>query len=210
MTTPAEWLDNSCNRCTQEGQTATYLAPITPGVLPSDDGVSNIGAYPQVPTYSSCDPAACMPGVATPDQCPECRAAPGAPHAAGCQTIVDNSIFPDSGNLNSGEPYSGFLVGSLTERFGRCVGIAASKNQDYANSSDPFANFRRSEMVGVDPGRAILVRVTDKLCRISNLLEAEGAVKDESISDSIDDAINYLAILGAWLARDRVNDEGTA
>lgn len=201
MTTPAEWLDKSCNSCTEVGRQGDTLAPITSGVLVSREQVSTVTSACEDLYTGECVPA---------DQCPECRAAPGRPHAAGCQTIVDNFIFPDSGNLNSGGPYSDFLVGSLTERFGRCVGIAAVKNQDYATSSDPFANFRRSEMVGVDPGRAILVRITDKLCRISNLLEAEGAVKDESVSDSIDDAINYLAILGAWLARDSGSDEGTA
>ena len=54
-----------------------------------------------------------------------------------------------------------------------------------------------SVQVGVTPERGLLVRISDKISRISNLLDKEAAVKDESISDSIDDAINYLAILKA-------------
>lgn len=77
--------------------------------------------------------------------------------------------------------------------------IIKSKNADYATSLDQFKNFRSAEIVGVNPKRAILVRTADKLSRISNLLEKENKVKDESIEDSIIDAIGYLAILKVWL-----------
>jgi hypothetical protein len=54
-------------------------------------------------------------------------------------------------------------------------------------------------VVGVPIARAILVRMTDKMSRISNLLDKENSVKDEKIEDSIYDLINYAAILRAWL-----------
>jgi hypothetical protein len=95
------------------------------------------------------------------------------------------------------------LIASIRSRFARCLSIAAAKNADYAASPDPFRNFRRAEMVGVSVERGILVRLTDKLCRVSNLLDADAEVKDERVTDTIDDAINYLAILGAWLERER-------
>ena len=55
--------------------------------------------------------------------------------------------------------------------------IVVLKNKDYAENDSPFKNFRMSEQVGVDPARAILVRISDKLSRISNLLDREGGSK---------------------------------
>jgi hypothetical protein len=92
------------------------------------------------------------------------------------------------------------LLNHIRETFDRCVGIATKKNADYGGESSPFANFERSVMVGVSPERAILVRLTDKIARISNLLDRPAVVANESIGDSIDDAINYLAILAAYRA----------
>jgi hypothetical protein len=73
-----------------------------------------------------------------------------------------------------------------------------AKNQDYAGDKDPFKNFRYAEMVGVDVERAILVRMSDKLARISNCLDKEVQVKDETVNDTLSDLINYTAILKAY------------
>ena len=91
-----------------------------------------------------------------------------------------------------------FLV-SIKNTFQQAEELIKRKNADYANDVDPFLNFRMSSQVGVDPARGILVRISDKITRISNLLDREAQVKDESIRDSIKDAINYLAILQALL-----------
>lgn len=89
----------------------------------------------------------------------------------------------------------------LKQTFNNCYLVAEQKNKDYANSDDPFKNFKMSEQVGVSPDRAILVRVSDKLSRISNLLDRKGVVSDERIEDTIDDMINYLAILKAYRSK---------
>jgi hypothetical protein len=84
--------------------------------------------------------------------------------------------------------------------FKKCLEISRAKNADYANGEDPFQNFRQVESLGlcsVETG--IMVRLSDKMTRVSNLLNKEAAVKDESVTDTIMDAINYLAILKAWL-----------
>ncbi len=83
--------------------------------------------------------------------------------------------------------------------FEDCYVMVEKKNGDYANSEDPFRNFRASTHVGVNPDRAILVRLSDKIARISNLLDKEAEVEDEKIQDTIQDAINYLAILYLFL-----------
>ncbi len=93
------------------------------------------------------------------------------------------------------------FIKHLEDTFKGCLDIAKKKNSDYANSNDPFKNFEMSLQVGVEPDRAILVRVSDKISRISNLLNRDGNVKDERLEDTIDDAINYLAILKAYKSK---------
>src|SRR5512135_1338497 len=90
---------------------------------------------------------------------------------------------------------------SMERTFRECLGIVHKKNADYAKAEDAFLNFRFSTLLGIDPAKAILIRVTDKLARISNLLDkgGQGAVADEKITDTIRDGINYLAILLAML-----------
>lgn len=91
------------------------------------------------------------------------------------------------------------FIESLRETYDRCLAIVAKKNADYANSEDPFLNFRNSEAVGVPTERGIMVRMSDKFTRISNLLDKEPDVVDEAIEDSIEDLINYAAILLAYI-----------
>lgn len=95
------------------------------------------------------------------------------------------------------------LLEDMEATFEKCLGIAKRKNADYGGSIiDPYKNFMGSLLVGVDPERAILVRITDKLSRVGTLLSQEAQVKDESIEDTIDDAINYFAILKSYIKRE--------
>jgi hypothetical protein len=91
------------------------------------------------------------------------------------------------------------FIANIKQTFLAGLGIIQKKNADYANDADPFKNFRFAELVGVNPYRGILVRITDKLARVSNLLDKEAAVKDEAINDTLLDLINYTAILKAFL-----------
>lgn len=92
------------------------------------------------------------------------------------------------------------LVKDIEETFKRCLETIKKKNSDYGETDkDPYRNFRNSESVGVDPARAILVRISDKLSRVSTLLSKGQKVSDESINDTIEDAISYFAILKSYL-----------
>lgn len=91
------------------------------------------------------------------------------------------------------------LTQEIEDRFKFCLELMKRKNKDYAKEKDAFANFRLSEMVGVGPERANLVRVADKLARISNLLDKDNEVSDESVEDTINDVINYMAILASMI-----------
>lgn len=91
------------------------------------------------------------------------------------------------------------FIESIKNTYAKGVELIERKNHDYAGVDNPFKNFESALVVGIPIDRAILVRVLDKLSRISNLLGREAQVKDEAIEDTILDAINYLAILKAYL-----------
>lgn len=91
------------------------------------------------------------------------------------------------------------FIESIKNTFAKGVELIERKNHDYAGVDNPFKNFESASIVGIPVERAILVRVLDKLSRVSNLLGSQASVKDEAIEDTLLDAINYLAILKAYL-----------
>lgn len=88
----------------------------------------------------------------------------------------------------------------IEENYKECVEIVRKKNKDYAGSDDPFQNFRLAELMGITSlERAILVRMADKLARISNLLNQDTEVKEEKVSDTLNDLSNYAQIMRVYL-----------
>ena len=87
----------------------------------------------------------------------------------------------------------------LAELYKLNVEISRKKNADYADTHDPFQNFRACEIYGVAADQGILVRMSDKMMRISNLLTRPAAVEDESLLDSLSDLANYSMILRIYL-----------
>lgn len=92
-----------------------------------------------------------------------------------------------------------YLHNNMKETFSDCLEMVEKKNADYGADEDPFANFRNAEVVGVSVERAILVRMMDKMSRASTLLDKEARVEDEKLDDTLEDLINYTAILKAYL-----------
>ena len=87
----------------------------------------------------------------------------------------------------------------LGDNFDKALEIVKSKNQDYATELNPFKNFEMAGLVGIGVPQAILVRVTDKIGRISNLIGRKNAVENETIGDTLLDCMNYLNILKVYL-----------
>lgn len=78
--------------------------------------------------------------------------------------------------------------------------ISRAKNADYAGEGDPFKNFRLCETLGICSVEVgMLVRITDKISRISNLLSKDAKVKDETIGDTLKDLSNYSLIMKIYL-----------
>jgi len=90
------------------------------------------------------------------------------------------------------------FIANIQGTFAVGLDLIKKKNSDYANSHNPFRNFESASIIGLKVEHAILVRILDKISRISNLIDKDAAVKDESLEDTIIDAINYLAILKAY------------
>ena len=75
-----------------------------------------------------------------------------------------------------------------------------SKNDDYANPTDFYANFRLSEQAGIPMFIGIHVRLLDKISRLNSFISrfyrtGEITANHESIEDTLLDTINYSAIM---------------
>lgn len=123
-------------------------------------------------------------------------------HSENCnQQKINNMIDETKKGVATEElPFNGNpLLADMVSTFEDCLNTAVRKNHDYGGSNnDPYANFRNSTIAGVTVERGILVRLMDKMSRISTLLDKDAMVKDEAVDDTIDDAINYLAILKSY------------
>jgi len=75
--------------------------------------------------------------------------------------------------------------------------IHSIKNRDYsASDTDPFRNFRMSELIGIPAWKGALIRLGDKFIRINNLaLKGKAAVVDEKITDTLIDMGVYALIV---------------
>ena len=83
----------------------------------------------------------------------------------------------------------------LADNYAKSLKIMKKKNADYCGDSDPLANFRRVESFGLSLEQGILVRMSDKMARIGNLLLTTAQVKDESIEDTLIDLMGYANIM---------------
>ena len=82
------------------------------------------------------------------------------------------------------------------------LSITTAKNSDYSGVEDAFKNFKLIELLTggkIQAEHGLLVRLTDKLQRVSNLLEHDAFVQDEKITDTLLDMANYAIILKIYL-----------
>lgn len=86
------------------------------------------------------------------------------------------------------------FLAHVESQLGVLLATLASKNTDYANE-DPFANFRMAEGIGVSCPRGMLVRILDKVSRVSNLIQRPPAVANESLIDTCRDGAGYFICL---------------
>ena len=83
--------------------------------------------------------------------------------------------------------------------FYECMKIVDDKNHDYASEEDFYKNFRMVEVIGTPAWIGCYIRFLDKVSRMNGFIErlqrdGTAEVKNESIEDTFQDAINYMAI----------------
>lgn len=114
-------------------------------------------------------------------------------------------VIKNGGCMEFKKKEKNFLIDMIKETYDECVDIVRHKNSDYATDEDPFKNFRLVQNIGlasVEVG--ILVRISDKIARIVNLLKHEPNCQEESIEDTLKDTINYLAILRCFIKKEKM------
>jgi hypothetical protein len=84
--------------------------------------------------------------------------------------------------------------------FEEALTLVNNKNEDYASPIDFYANFRMVEHAGIPTWVGVHVRMLDKISRLNGFVRRfieTGNITstvDESIEDTLLDAINYSAI----------------
>lgn len=142
-----------------------------------------------VPEHTTCDVSQTgnfpVTGNIVVESCPEC----------GGVTDIGGGHYGEvdkSGHTPDDNP----LLNHMECTFNSCMDIAVAKNEGYAGSADPMANFNDSVRLGVPVPIGVALRLSDKWSRLCRLLQTgENPLADESITDTIMDAVNYLAIL---------------
>jgi len=88
------------------------------------------------------------------------------------------------------------FTNQAAEVYDACYKILNAKNADYATAEDPLKNFRLCQILAnITVEKGVFVRLSDKISRIGVLLDKAPTVENEKMSDTINDAINYLVIL---------------
>jgi len=87
------------------------------------------------------------------------------------------------------------------------------KSSDYTGgekSQDPFANFRATEVLDIDPIVGIMMRIMDKIQRIRSFTnDGELKVSNESVYDAFDDIIGYTVLAKAMTQEKRQKTTST-
>jgi len=79
--------------------------------------------------------------------------------------------------------------------------ICKKKSKDYATDANVFHNFTKCERDGLcSTETGIMVRLSDKMIRLPNVIANGNACLDETALDTIQDAVNYLIILAGKLS----------
>lgn len=78
--------------------------------------------------------------------------------------------------------------------------LTKAKNSDYANADNAFQNFELISHLGAaTTEQGFVVRMSDKLQRIANLISRENMVADEKIGDTLLDLATYSLLFLLYL-----------
>ena len=87
--------------------------------------------------------------------------------------------------------------------FADMLALTKSKNSDYANSDDAFANFTQANEFGVDTLTGLAIRMNDKMQRLKSFCkkgELQVKTKGDTVADIFKDLAIYSVIAQALLS----------
>jgi hypothetical protein len=91
--------------------------------------------------------------------------------------------------------FSNFLQ-DAQQLLNKCLQLLASKNHDYSETQDAFANFKlAAHIAGIPTEQTLLTLLGMKLARLNQLLGKSKQPKHEAIEDTLMDIINYTLLL---------------
>jgi hypothetical protein len=92
--------------------------------------------------------------------------------------------------------------------FSKLLQTLENKGKDYATDADVYQNFRLAEtLLKIPVNKSIMSRLIEKVSRISNLLDKNASVKEETIDDTLDDLIGLAIVLKAKLREEREHQQ---
>lgn len=99
------------------------------------------------------------------------------------------------------------LIEFAEEFYAKGISTTKAKNADYTGGSDdPFSNFTCVEAYGVKSEHGFITRMSDKMKRISSFVtNGELQVKDESVTDTLQDLANYSMLFAAYIKSKSTN-----
>ena len=84
--------------------------------------------------------------------------------------------------------------------------LHSRKNHDYAATTDPLSNLRMAETFGVPAWKGVLIRMSDKWSRITQLVSGKQP-KNESLKDSLLDLAVYSLLTIVLLEEPHVSPD---
>lgn len=86
--------------------------------------------------------------------------------------------------------------------------LSRRKGEDYSGPEDNLGNFKNTERVGICSAETgIMVRIQDKVSRLTQILDKGTAVDDETVNDTLIDLLNYSILLAALLEENKGEQE---
>lgn len=109
---------------------------------------------------------------------------------------------------SSSTNFSNFLQ-DAQQLLNKCLQLLASKNHDYSETQDAFANFKlAAHIAGIPTEQTLLTLLGMKLARLNQLLGKNKSPKHEAVEDTLMDIINYTLLLRGILQERSFSTEG--
>ena len=111
-------------------------------------------------------------------------------------------------NQSTGTDFSNFLQQSQ-QLLNRCLQRLATKNSEYSDNQDAFANFKlAAQIAGIPAEKTLLALLGMKFSRLHQLTAKGKQSKSENVEETLVDIINYTLLLRGILEERGTGTDG--